>query len=110
MGVFLSRSSMVLFKIHRVYILTILQGANFVLWILFAKYQFASIWAQFPLMFYVGLLGGASYVNVFHLVLQDESIGERYRDLVMNLTSFFCNTGILLASVFDIMMDHTFLA
>lgn len=45
------------------WVLTALQAANFVLWLLQAKYLFMPIGVQFVLMVQVGLLGGASYVN-----------------------------------------------
>jgi hypothetical protein len=59
--VLLSRSSLLLFSISWVEVLTVLQGLNFALWLAAAKLQWGwfSVWLQFPLMVYVGLLGGA---------------------------------------------------
>ena len=75
-----------------------------------AQYRFVTVWVQFPLMVFVGLLGGASYVNCFYWVLHDKKIQDYHRDLCMNLCSFCTNTGILMASLFDLFMDHTFLS
>lgn len=79
LGVFISRSSLRIIRIRRVEILTVIQAANFVLWILQAKYVFLPVGAQFPLMIFVGLLGGASYVNIFYNLLNDDIYPEEDR-------------------------------
>ena len=69
-----------------IWILTILQGINFVLWLLNAKYQLVTnVWVQFPLMLFVGILGGAMYVNVFANLMDDPMIPEKDRELAINL-------------------------
>lgn len=80
LGVFVSRSSLQLIKIRHVEILTVLQAANMVLWIVDDQYKFLPVGALVPLMVFVGLLGGASYVNVFYLLLIDPRIPEQVRD------------------------------
>ena len=105
----MSRSSLALFKINKVEILTILQGLNFTLWILQDRYKFMNIYLQFVVMVYVGLLGGASYVNTFYKLLNDKDIAEKDRELVVNLSAISINIGIVTASAFVILMDNTFL-
>eukprot|EP01111_Echinosteliopsis_oligospora_P010879 TRINITY_DN3463_c0_g1_i2.p1 TRINITY_DN3463_c0_g1~~TRINITY_DN3463_c0_g1_i2.p1 ORF type:complete len:423 (+),score=87.72 TRINITY_DN3463_c0_g1_i2:71-1339(+) len=113
-GVMISRSSLDYIKIRRVEVLTILQGINMIFWIFQAKYQMLSgpgpVWILFALMIYCGLLGGASYVNVFYLVLNDPKIPDKDRELCVNLTAIFTNVGITLSSVFIIIMNKTFLS
>jgi len=108
-GVLISRSSLFLIKIKRVEILTILQGANMVFWILLAKYKFMEgdiwVWVQFILMLYCGLLGGAMYVNVFYIVLHDEKYPNEDRELCVNITAFAQTLGIASASVLDIIFS-----
>jgi len=108
-GVLVSRSSLRFIKITRVEIVTVLQAINFVLWILEAKYHFINVWVQYPLMVYVGLLGGASYVNVFYLLLHDQSIQEHDKELCINIAAFAITTGITAAALFTLLMDNTFL-
>lgn len=60
-------------------------------------------------MVFVGLLGGASYVNTFYLLLRDPKIPVADRELSVNLAAFAITLGITLASVFIIFMDQTFL-
>ena len=77
-----SRSSLQLVQIERVELLTLAQAANAALWTLQAYFKAVS---SLPLLFagmvFVGLLGGASYVNVFHLLLKDPKIPEADREL-----------------------------
>ncbi|EGG21501.1 Batten's disease protein Cln3 family protein [Cavenderia fasciculata] len=110
-GVLISRSSLQLFKIHRIGILTVLQGINMVLWIVQAYYRMIeSVWVLFALMIYCGLLGGASYVNVFYLILHDKKIPDEDREVCINYAALLVTVGITLASCFILIMDHTFLA
>ncbi len=110
LGVFISRSSLRIVRIRRVEILTIIQGANFVLWIVNAYYKFLPIGAQLPLMIFVGLLGGASYVNIFYNLLHDDIYPEEDRELIVNMAAICINLGIVLAACFTLVMDATFLA
>jgi battenin len=114
LGVLISRSSLHLFKVKKVEIITILQGANMVFWVVQAKYPMLvgakEVWVLFALMVYVGLLGGGSYVNIFYLVLNDPKISTFDRELCVNITAIFVNVGITLSAAFILMMDNTFLA
>ncbi|KPA75515.1 hypothetical protein ABB37_08412 [Leptomonas pyrrhocoris] len=80
LGVFISRSSLMCVKIPYVGVISILQVINAVGWLVQAKTKFISIHSSqsaetglsfllFAWMLFVGLLGGASYVNVFYLIL-----------------------------------------
>lgn len=79
-GVFLSRTSLTLFHIPYVGVLSIIQLFNAILWFVQAKTLFigsSSVestevgvsFILFALMLFVGLVGGASYVNCFFLML-----------------------------------------
>lgn len=79
-GVLISRSSLLCFKIKAVGVITVVQVINAVLWLVQAKTLFISSKSNYNkqlglsfLLFvwfiFVGLMGGASYVNVFYLIL-----------------------------------------
>ncbi|KAL6061670.1 Batten's disease protein Cln3 [Balamuthia mandrillaris] len=108
-GVLISRSSLSLVKIRRIEILTILQLLNLVLWLFEAKFLFMNIWVQFVSMVFVGLLGGAMYVNTFYLLLNDPKIPEQDKELCVNWTALAQTAGITSASLFTLFMDNTFL-
>eukprot|EP01113_Clastostelium_recurvatum_P040019 TRINITY_DN6178_c0_g1_i2.p1 TRINITY_DN6178_c0_g1~~TRINITY_DN6178_c0_g1_i2.p1 ORF type:complete len:520 (-),score=130.86 TRINITY_DN6178_c0_g1_i2:40-1572(-) len=113
LGVLISRSSLGLFKIRRVEVITALQGVNMVFWLLQAKFKWISgptgVWILFAIMVYVGLLGGASYVNVFYLILHDKTTPDKDRELCVNWAAIFINLGITAASVFILIMSNSFL-
>ena len=58
-------------------------------------------------MIYVGLLGGASYVNVYYLILKDKKIKNDERELVVNITQIMYSLGILMSSLSVIALDET---
>eukprot|EP00762_Andalucia_godoyi_P003291 ANDGO_06646.mRNA.1 Battenin len=108
-GVLISRSSLKFFKIRRVDVISFLQFLNFVLWMFQAGYKFMDVWTQFASMVFVGLLGGASYVNVFYLIFNDsERISDSDRELATNICSIWVNCGIMLACSYVLLMDNTF--
>jgi battenin len=109
LGVLMSRSSISFIQIKRIEWLTVLQGINFGLWMLHSAYDFLPLWLQFILMVYVGLLGGAMYVNVFFLLVEEDYEASD-KELGINITALFINLGIVFAAIFNIVMDKTFFA
>ena len=108
-GVLMSRSSLSVVRVQRVWILTALQGANFALWMCqVVTTDLMPLWLQFVAMVYVGLLGGAMYVNVFHLIMSDKSIPAKDMEFCINVVCIFINLGIVMACIFDVVMDNTF--
>eukprot|EP01095_Lingulamoeba_sp_RSL-Kostka_P009610 TRINITY_DN3337_c0_g3_i1.p1 TRINITY_DN3337_c0_g3~~TRINITY_DN3337_c0_g3_i1.p1 ORF type:complete len:421 (-),score=68.55 TRINITY_DN3337_c0_g3_i1:186-1448(-) len=106
LGVLISRSSLPVIKIHRIEILTILQFFNFLLWYSQAVWFWINIYVQFVLMFYVGLLGGASYVNCFYRILNMKNISVQDKDLAVNFTAIFITVGITASSLADLVIDN----
>ena len=110
-GTLLSRSSLSLFKVKYIEIITVLQLINFVFWLVQGTIHFVQgypiIWVLFVHMFYVGVVGGFSYVNGFYLVLHDEKIPTKDREFCMSLTSFSGSFGIVASSLFIILLDNT---
>ena len=109
-GVLLSRSSLSIVQFENVWPLTLLQAGNFVLFLfqVLNPGSFMPLWLQFVAMVFVGLLGGAMYVNVFALVMKNTRIPRKDMEFSINIVCIFINLGIVCASVFDIVMTHTF--
>ncbi|XP_005106996.1 battenin [Aplysia californica] len=97
-GVFVSRSSVQLVRIRRVEILSLLQLINMILWLVDVHYKFLPVAVLPALMVYVGLLGGASYVNIFYSLLHDDVYPKEDRELCVNLTGLFITLGIVLGT------------
>ena len=110
-GTLLSRSSLSLFKVKYIEVITVLQLINFVFWLVQGTIHFVQgypvIWVLFVHMFYIGVVGGISYVNGFYLVLHDDRISHRDREFCMSLTSFAGSFGITASSLFIILLDNT---
>lgn len=92
-GVLLSRSSLSVVRIRRIGLLTAVQCFNLVLWLIQARFHVVDVWIQFIAMVFVGLIGGAMYVNVFASLVDNPNIKERDRELCINLASIFNNIG-----------------
>ncbi|CAL1541517.1 unnamed protein product [Lymnaea stagnalis] len=108
-GVFVSRSSVQMYRIRRVEVLTVLQFINMMLWIVDVHYKFIPVAALPALMIYVGLLGGASYVNIFYTLLHDGDFPKKDRELCVNLTGLFINFGIVLGTGLETLLFTTVL-
>ncbi|KAK0058494.1 battenin [Biomphalaria pfeifferi] len=71
-GVFISRSSVNLLHIKKLWILPVLQFANMILLLCQVFYRFIpNIWIVFVIVLWEGLLGGAAYVNTFFRITND---------------------------------------
>ena len=78
LGVFISRSSHLLVRVHALYPPSLLQCLNLVILILQALFPyFPNVYLVFLVIFWEGLLGGAVYVNTFAKVSEDMSGQER---------------------------------
>jgi len=104
LGVFISRSSVNIFPIKKLWILPILQLINLVLLISQAIYHFIpNIWIIFCIIFYEGLLGGATYVNAFYLLSQE--VQGKVLEFSLSITSIADTIGISLAGLVSIFLE-----
>ncbi|XP_033752569.1 battenin-like [Pecten maximus] len=108
-GVFVSRSSVQLLRIQRVEVLTILQAINMFIWLFDVHYKFMPTSILPVVMIYVGLLGGASYVNIFYRLLHDDTYPDKDRELCINIVAIFITLGIVLGTVAETILFNTVL-
>ncbi|XP_063695821.1 battenin-like [Culicoides brevitarsis] len=95
-GVFISRSSVNVFKVRLLWLMAVLQGINVVLFSLEAVFWFIpSIWIVFAFILWEGLLGGSAYVNTFYRI--SEEIPPANRVFAISITAFSKTAGIALA-------------
>jgi battenin len=109
MGVFLSRSSLAFFRFPWVWILTLIQSQLFILWQTQALYHFMPFWLMCVTMVIVGLFGGCSYVNVFHMVMNDPMMTGLQKEMFTSYNSFSIAVFIFLASAFTFLAEQTYL-
>lgn len=106
-GVTISRSSLEFIIIKKVYIVTILQAINFVLWAIIAWNKNLALGLEFVFMIWVGLMGGASYVNVLYQTLEDPKIEKKEKEVSINVISMFNTGGIVSATLISLLLENT---
>lgn len=104
LGVFISRSSASFVRIRKLYVPSILQWVNVVVLLLQSiVYFIPNIYIIMMIVFYEGLLGGASYVNTFMLVL--ETISDDEREFSLGATSLSDSGGIVVAALLGMWIE-----
>ncbi|KAJ6141801.1 hypothetical protein N7497_010900 [Penicillium chrysogenum] len=95
-GVFISRSSTPFYRIHNLYLPSILQVVNLVLLTLHALFDFIpSVWLVFIIVFWEGLLGGVVYVNTFAEIA--DRVPKEDREFSLGATTVSDSAGICIA-------------
>lgn len=95
-GVFISRSSVNIFPIQKIWFLAVLQNVNLVVLLCEAYFHFLpSVWIMFVFILYEGLLGGACYVNAFYRISKE--VKPEYREFSMGVASMADSCGIAVA-------------
>ncbi|OHS98931.1 CLN3 protein [Tritrichomonas foetus] len=108
-GVFLSRSSLSFFTFPKIWILTLGQCVFFALWCTQAFFHFMPVGVLLGTMVCVGLFGGCSYVNAFHMMMNDETMTTKQKEMVTSWNSFFISLFIVLSTLFTFVAEMTFL-
>ncbi|KPM42727.1 Protein BTN1 [Neonectria ditissima] len=104
LGVFISRSSTPWFRIHHLYLPSVLQVGNLILLTLHAVLFFIpSVYIIFIIVFWEGLLGGAVYVNCFAEIM--ENVPPEEREFSLGATSVSDSGGICIAGFIGIVME-----
>uniref|UniRef100_A0A1E1XFC9 Battenin n=1 Tax=Amblyomma aureolatum TaxID=187763 RepID=A0A1E1XFC9_9ACAR len=97
-GVLISRSSVNIIQIRKLWLLPLLQFANMVFIFSEAYFLFLpSFWIVVIVVLYEGLLGGAAYVNTFYRISKD--VAPQHREFSLRIASLADSTGIALAGV-----------
>ncbi|XP_055958393.1 battenin isoform X2 [Patella vulgata] len=95
-GVFLSRSSVNIFPIKKVWILPFLQLINMGVLLAQVFYRFIpNIWIIFAIVFYEGFLGGAAYVNTFYRIAVE--VPPEHLEFSMGVATIGDTVGIAVA-------------
>ena len=59
-----------------------------------------------PILIWVGLMGGSSYVNVFHGLLELKTLKKTEKESAISLCLMFNDTAILVASIASLVFDN----
>lgn len=100
-GVLISRSSLAFLVIRKIYLMSVFQGINVIIFTLQAVFWLlpssSGIYFVFLLIFWEGLLGGAAYVNTFHRVSEESE--DREREFSLGISSLADSSAIGMAGV-----------
>ncbi|XP_011158713.1 battenin [Solenopsis invicta] len=95
-GVFISRSSVNIVTINKIWIMSVLQFANVIILLFETLYYYIpNIWIVFALVLWEGLLGGGSYVNTFFRMSTE--IPKEDREASLGIATMADSIGIALA-------------
>lgn len=95
-GVFISRSSTPFFRIHNLYLPSMLQVVNLVLLTMQSLFNiFPTIYIVFAIIFWEGLLGGLVYVNTFAEI--NDKVEKKDREFSLSATTVSDSGGICIA-------------
>eukprot|EP00096_Caligus_rogercresseyi_P014780 TRINITY_DN7268_c0_g1_i1.p1 TRINITY_DN7268_c0_g1~~TRINITY_DN7268_c0_g1_i1.p1 ORF type:complete len:436 (+),score=7.35 TRINITY_DN7268_c0_g1_i1:39-1346(+) len=98
-GVFVSRSSLICFSFHRIWILSVFQIINFLVLLPQAIYWFfPSYWIVFCLVFWEGLLGGCVYVNTYANIRRN-ILNTPQQEFALGFTCLADSVGIALSGL-----------
>lgn len=114
-GVTLSRTSVSWFEIKQVWLLSLLQFINMVLWAMEAYYHTlrnhlpgdTGYVAMLCWMIFVGLMGGATYSNCMNIMNKSPDIPDHLREVGVNICFTLLNLGIIVSSVLFLVLDTT---
>lgn len=96
LGVFISRSSVQVIQIHKLWILPALQGLNVFIFLAHILWPYlSSIYVVMAIIVFEGLLGGAAYVNTFYKIRQESN--HAARSFNMSFVALADSIGIMLA-------------
>ncbi|KAL4918239.1 CLN3 protein-domain-containing protein [Aspergillus aurantiobrunneus] len=99
-GVFVSRSSTPFFRIHDLYLPSILQIINLVVLTLHSLFDFIpNVYLVFIVVFWEGLLGGLVYVNTFAEI--GDRVPQKDREFSLGATTVSDSGGICIAGFLD---------
>lgn len=97
-GVFVSRSSVKIFHIRRVWIPSALQCVNLVILLIDAYFRLIpNIFIVFVIIFWEGLLGGAAYVNSFYNISIE--VQPEFKEFSLGVASVADSMGITLSGL-----------
>ncbi|CCE64769.1 hypothetical protein TPHA_0I02680 [Tetrapisispora phaffii CBS 4417] len=103
-GVFISRSTASYFRFKKLFLLSYLQGFNFLLAIIQSWYFIIKTpWILMILILYEGLIGGSSYVNTFMNILED--VEPQKIEFSLGATSIADSSGIFFAALIGLMLE-----
>lgn len=105
-GVFISRSSLFLFRIKDTWIPSILQAINLIIFIMDYLYRFIPGYAlTCCVIFWVGMLGGITYANTYANILSYSGLKPSHAEFAMAVVGISDSIGIAMACTISVFIE-----
>jgi battenin len=98
-GVFVARSSLSLFKISKLQILTFIQATLFTFWMLSATVFDVNAYVLLGAVLAVGFVAGLAYVNTIYMILEDREILKKEKEVCLNINGMASDLGVICSSI-----------
>lgn len=108
-GVLIFCTSNTIFKCRYLGSIAVGQLINFCIWASQACYHWMPIWAQFIFIFFVGSCGGLSYVNTYDMILTDNRLSYKEKEIGSNIVAFSVTIAVLFSSIMTLISEKTYL-
>lgn len=111
-GVVISRSSLKVIKVPKVYIFFFVQLISYGFWLTEVILVHRDIiivsnpYGMIALIFYVGLCGGGCYVNVMYCIISHKELDFNEKELALNICTILDDVGVICASVTALVMSN----
>jgi battenin len=107
-GVFLSRSSLSLVRLRSLWLPVVLQSFNFLVFFahLTGVSSIPSFFVALAMVFFMGCIAGATYVNTFDKV--SKQVDFDYREFAMGIVSTATTSGPIIAGTLGVFMERFF--
>ena len=103
-------------ELRRLWILSALQAINLALWTAEATTHAVrslgdvGYWLLLLWMVWVGLMGGAAYINSMQIMNKSPTVPDELRELGTNVCFVLINVGIMLSTLLFLFLDSTVLS
>jgi hypothetical protein len=112
-GVAIARSSLYLYRVKRVEIFTILQLLLSYVWFCEVCGLYIGNFVMVRNCYIIlggviisGLMGGASYINVFNEIVNSKEIKITQKELAISICTLFYDAGVIFSGMTGMIMNH----
>jgi len=112
-GVAIARSSLYLVRINRIGILTTIQLLMNYCWFCEVAMMYIgeyviikNVYFLLLIVVFGGMMGGASYINVFNEIVNSKQIRITQKELAISICTLFYDMGVILSGLTGILLNH----
>lgn len=101
-SMFLSKISLNIYKIKRLYLLTGMQILLFCIWLYVSYTNYFNLAVNFFLSACVGITSGSLLVNAVYQILNNPNLEQKYKELGLSVMYVFYDLGMMISTIFGV--------